>query len=323
MAKPGKAHINLTTPGDYEYLASIRFEHDQSECMRLTEIRLTDKTSQKPYKLPQNLLTWFTEHAPAGREITRDDNNQNNHANLYIELTSLREQIETFSLKSPFNIEIYLNELDRNDETLARTDNGMIELEVHLYDGPKAKCNISLESMQFTPGITLTYPENASGQGRFDLANVVFKADEGPLDPRIDKRVAICNVELEAPFKQLRHAFLECLTLYQDSTIQPHNYVQDGHHYEELYKSHPCDQKSSFPDGAQLFGPLLPQGPKEKDKPYTIALNAPINAPFWQAVRGAQLAAGKPVQGTLYIILPEPDENQVKSLPFTMAMFNK
>lgn len=327
MAKPGKAHINLTTPGEYDYLASIRFDHDQSECLRLTEIRLKDKNSQKPYKLPHNLLTWFTEHAPAGREITRDDNKLKHEANLYVELSSLREQIETFGLKSPFLIEIYINELDRNDEALARSDNGVTLLEVNLYEGPKATCKIDLYPLTKTVTSTekaapsaLIFPENIGAQGRFDLATAILKANEGPLDPRIDKRVMLADIELKAPFQAVRHTLIERLALYRGQDQQPRTYVRDSHQYEELYPSHPLDQKSQFPEGVMLFGPLLPQGPKEKEKPLTIALNAPITDPIWQQIQELQNSAGKPLAGTLHLILPQPGENKHKRLSLQLVM---
>ena len=117
MVKKRSAHINLASPGEHEFLASVSFEHARSVALRIQEIRLRPARNEKPYKVPLNLLTWFTQHAAAGREITRDDNNQANEANLYTNQALLREQIDTFSLKETFYLEVKITELNENDES--------------------------------------------------------------------------------------------------------------------------------------------------------------------------------------------------------------
>jgi len=331
MAKAVKAHINLKTPGEYDFLTSIAFEHDQSEYLRLTEIRLRSSRDQKPYKLALNLLSWYTDYAPAGREITREENNQQSLANLYIDMSLLREQLDTYALKSPFLLEIDVSELDRNDEGLMRRDKGIIHIEVNLYHGPKASCHLTLENLgaiaqspALDPGsqpIAHSFPINCQAQSRFDLANSVLKSDEGPLDPRTDKRVLIANITLEAPFQSLRTDLIERLTLFNETARQPGAYVRDAHQYEELYNNHPWDQSLAFPDGCQVFGPLLPQAPKEKDKPLIISLNAPPTDPFWSELKRLQNAhQAKPLLGTLHLTLPEPGVNMSHALPFQIRM---
>ena len=209
MAKPVKAHINRQAPGDYEYLTTIAFDNDQSECLRISKIRIHKPGEPNAFEMPADMLTWYTEHAPAGREITRDDNNQKKEALLYVELPTLKEQIETFSLKDLFFIDIEIKELDRDDESLTRRDNGAITIEVQLYSGPRAGCDLSVKPLAEAPAITRTYPQDCRSQGRFDLAEVEIRAKEGPLDPRSDKRVIIANLSLNPPYEALRPAFLD------------------------------------------------------------------------------------------------------------------
>lgn len=164
MAKQTKAHINLATQGEHEFLTSVSFENGNSECLRIQDVRLRRTSSEQPYQLPLKLLTWYTEHAPAGREITRDDNNQNNDASLYIAIADLTEQIDTFSLKSPFTLEVEITERDRDDESLARGDRGIVELEVNLYHGPKASC--AIDAAPLLPGNQpLIFPLNCREAG--------------------------------------------------------------------------------------------------------------------------------------------------------------
>jgi len=331
MAKVVKADINLETPGEYDFLTSTAFEHDQSEYLRVTEIRLRSSRDQKPYKLALNLLSWYTDYAPAGREITREENNQQNQANLYIDMSLLREQIDTYALKSPFLLEIDVSELDRNDEGLMRQDKGIMNIEVNLYHGPKARCHLTLENLptidqsptQNTNAqpAAHSFPIDCQAQARFDLANTVVKSDEGPLDPRTDKRVLIANITLDPPFQTLRTSLIERLTLFNEAARQPGAYVRDAHQYEEFYKNYPWDQSMQFPDGCQVFGPLLPQAPKEKDKPLIISLNAPPTDPFWSEVKRLALVnQDKPLLGTLHLTLPEPGVNKFHALPFQIRM---
>ncbi len=326
MAKQTKAHINLKAPGQYDYLTSVAFEHDQSECLRLSEIRVRHTNGEKPFKLPLNLLTWYTEHAPAGREITRDDNNQQNHANLFVDLASLQDQLETFSLKAPFLLEIDISELDRNDDALIRKDNGLLDVVVYLYHGPKSKCALSLShlgqaSAEKAAKPTYLFPGHCGPDGRFDLAECVLRSNEGPLDPRSDKRVLIANLTLDAPYQNLRPKLIKHIKLYKDQEREPNDYIRDIHHYEERYQTYPWDQKMPFPDGAHLFGPLLPQSPKEKARGLTLSLAAPTTDPLWHEVKKSQQAnGGKPITGQLDLILPEPEENVIATIPLGLSM---
>lgn len=326
MAKQTKAHINLKAPGQYDFLTSVAFEHDQSECLRLSEIRVRHTNGEKPFKLPLNLLTWYTEHAPAGREITRDDNNQQNHANLFVDLASLQDQLETFSLKAPFLLEIDISEVDRNDDALVRKDNGLLDVAVYLYHGPKSKCALTLSHLGQTSAEkaakpTYLFPGHCGPDGRFDLADCVLKSNEGPLDPRSDKRVLIANLTLDAPYQDLRPKLVKHIKLYKDQESEPSNYIRDIHQYEERYQTYPWDQKMPFPDGGQLFGPLLPQSPKEKARALTVSLAAPTTDPLWQEIKTSQQNnGGKPITGQLDLILPEPEENVIASLPLRLSM---
>lgn len=320
MIKNLKAYINLASPGDHDYLAPVTFEHGQSECLRIQEIRLRARSGEKPYKLPLNLLTWFTEHAPAGRELTRDDNNQSNEANLYTDITVLKEQIETFALKSPFLLEVEINELDQNDESRARSDQGMLHIEVNLYHGPKANCTLTLSPISANAN-QLTFPQNCKAQGRFELASTILKSDQGPLDPAFDKRVLICTVDLDEKWQGLRHAIIDRLSLVEAGTEQPATYIRDAHHYAEYFEAYPHDQKMDFPDGVQIFGPLIPSAPKEKRGPWTVCLNAPLNDPFWQQL--ADLMTENDNQSLklkLNLILPEPSVNLSEQLDLEIIM---
>ena len=269
MAKQIKAHINLATRGEHEFLTSVSFENANSECLRIQDVRLRRTSNEKPYQQPLKLLTWYTEHAPAGREITRDDNNQKNEASLFIAIADLTEQIETFSLKSPFTLEVEISERDRNDESHARADRGIVELEVNLYHGPKASCAIEAAPM-LADGQPLIFPLNCRESGRLDLASCEVRSSQGPLDPRSDKRIILCDLELPAAYENLRHDFIERLALFHEAAAQPRQYVRDAHQYAELYESFPVDQRRTFPDGAMVFGPLMPLTPKEQAAPLTI-----------------------------------------------------
>lgn len=323
MVKEIKTHINLASQGEYEFLTAVSFEDGQSECLRIKEVRLRHRSGEKPYSLPLKLLTWFTEHAPAGREITRDDNNQQNEAALYISLTDLREQIETFTLKSPFTLELEISELNRDDESTMRQDRGFLALEVNIYKGPKAGCTIKAETLD-KEGKSLIYPTHAGLAGRFDLATASLRADQGPLDPRTDKRVILCNLKMPEAFNHLRHAMMERLSLFNGDTPAPSRYIRDVHHYAELYEGQPLDQRTDFPDGVAVFGPLLPTAPKEKAHPLIITLDAPLHTPFWQDLHsGLKQRGEKALELELELILPEPGGNEVRRLQLVISMDNQ
>lgn len=320
MAKDIKSHINLASQGEHEFFLGISFENGNSECLRLQEVRLRPGGGDKPYPLPLKLLTWYTEHAPAGREITRDDNNQQNEAALYISLVDLREQIETFSLKSPFILEIEISERDRNDESLMRSDRGHLTIEVHLYDGPQVGCRLNVTPL-VEPGTSLKFPENCAAAGRFDLAKIALKADEGPLDPRTDKRVILCDLALPEKLQHLRHSLIERLELYSTEKKIPARYVRDTHHYQEQYHAQPLDQKTDFPDGVAVFGPLLPMAPKERGSPLTLSLNAPPHDPLWQDIKALQQAGNnRPFSLELILTLPVPGGNVVSRQPLSLLL---
>ncbi len=321
MAKQIKAHINRQAPGDYEYLTTIAFEHDQSDCLRITRIRMRKPGEPKAFKLPLSMLTWYTEHAPAGREITRDDNNQQNNALLYIELKNLKEQIGAFSLKDHLYLEIEIKELDRDDVALTRNDDGKIKIEVNLYAGPRAGCTLTISPLQNEGDAPPTYPPHLGKGGRFDLAELVIKSKEGPLDPRTDKRVILADIKLAGPYKSLRPELLSRLRLFQGRNLKPNHYVRDRHSYDEQYKSHPMDQNMPFPNGARIFGPLMPQGPREKQPPLTLALMARLNDPFWKILQKLeQDNHNQPLTGTLELILPEPDANKIEKHDFKIEL---
>ncbi len=320
MVKKFKAHINLASPGDHDYLSPVSFEHGQSECLRIQAIRLRTSSREKPYKLPLNLLTWFTEHAPAGREISRDDNNQQNIASLYADLNLLREQIDTFSLKNSFNLEIEINELDQNDESLIRSDQGVMDIEVNLYHGPKTNCSLDLAPI-LEMHQPLNYPENCGGNGRFDLAITVLKSDQGPLDPDSDKRVLLCDFLLPEKWQNLRLGLIERLRLYEGDVEQPFEYIEDHHLYSELYEAYPLDHEIEFPKGLQVFGPLIPSAPKEKRGPWTVSLNAPFDDPFWQELALLIRANhNRPIKGQLELIIPEPSQNISQKIDISVDM---
>lgn len=318
-----KTHINLASQGDYEFLTDVTFEDAQSECLRIKEVRLRQSMGEKPYPLPLKLLTWFTEHAPAGREITRDDTNQQNQAALYISLTDLKEQIETFTLKNAFTLELEISELDRNDESTVRNDHGFLTLEVNLYKGPKAGCTLKAESIA-KDNEPFIYPINSAVAGRFDLATASLRADQGPLDPRTDKRVLLCDLIMPEAYTHLRHAMIERLRLFIGEQPALQHYVQDEHNYNEIFNAHPLDQRMQFPDGAVVFGPLLPAAPKEKNQSLTISMEAPFHDPFWQDL-GNDLKAQNHASLTveLQVILPEPGGNAKSSIPLTIKMDDK
>lgn len=320
MAKDIKSHINLASQGEHEFFMAVSFENGHSECLRLQEVRLRPGSGDKPYPLPLKLLTWYTEHAPAGREITRDDNNQQNEAALYISLSDLREQIETFGLKSPFILEIEISERDQNDESLMRRDRGHLTIEVYLYDGPQAGCRLTVTPL-VEPGTALKFPENCAAAGRFDLAKIALKADEGPLDPRTDKRVILCDLALPEKLQHLRHSLIERLELYSTEKKIPTRYVRDTHHYQEQYHAQPLDQKTDFPDGVAVFGPLLPMAPKERGSPLTLSLNAPPHAPLWQELKALQQAGNnRPLSCELILTLPVPGGNAVCRQPLSLLL---
>ena len=320
MAKDNKAYINLKTPGAYEYLTTLAFENSRSESLRLKEVRLYKAKEQKTFKLPLTLLTWFTKHAPAGREITREENNHEAKAGLYVDLSILREQIETFSLKEHCFLEIDFLELTRSDEALERKDQGQVNIKVQLYAGPKTICHLE-ETPHPATNQPLLFPKNIGRHGRFDLAETVLRANEGPVDPRSDKRLIIANIKLASPYEELRHPLIERLRLFKNQTAMAQTYVRDSHQYEERFKTHPFDQKISFPDGVQAFGPLMPLGPKEKAIPLTLSLQAPITDSFWDHVSYCQQQNdGTPITGELELILPDPEANFSQPIKFTLSM---
>ena len=52
-----------------------------------------------------------------------------------------------------------------------------------------------------------------------------------------------------------------------------------------------------------------------------MSLAAPTTDPLWQEIKTSQQAnSGKPITGQLELILPEPEENVVASLPFRLSM---
>ena len=320
MAKDNKAYINLATRGDYEYLTTIAFENEKSACLRLQEVRLRLPKEQKTFKLPLTLLTWFTKHAAAGREINREQNNHETKAGLYVDLAILATQIETFSLKDSCFLEIDFHELDSDDEALERPDQGHMNCYVHLYKGPKTLCRLEAAEQSIGGG-PLSYPANLAEQGRFEIAQTVLRANEGPVDPRSDKRIIIAAIELAPPYEDLRHPIIERLALYQRANRIAQSYIRDSHQYEEQYATHPFDQKTPFPQGVKTFGPLLPQGPKEKAVPLSLALIAPSTDHFWQNLRHRQAKQqGETLKGTLELILPDPEANFTQKIAFELTM---
>lgn len=310
MVKKRSAHINLASPGEHEFLASVSFEHARSVALRIQEIRLRPARNEKPYKVPLNLLTWFTQHAAAGREITRDDNNQANEASLYTNQALLREQIETFSLKETFYLEVEITELDENDESCIREDQGVMNLEVKLYYGPKAKCLLGLEPVQPSKEQHLLYPIACGAQGRIDIASAMVKSNLGPLDPRSDKRLLLSTIKLSDTWQPLRNSLIERLRIYEGSTELPGEFIEDEHAYEEIYKAFPHAQNKNFPKGAKAFGPLLPSAPKEKRGPWTLSIAAPINDPLWLEMASIRAANNnQPLHALLELIIPEPGGN--------------
>ena len=319
MVKKLSAHINLASPGEHEYLASVSFEHARSVALRIQEIKLRPGRNEKPYKVPLSLLTWFTEHAAAGRELTREENNQAQEATLYTNQAVLREQIETFSLKNTFYLEVEITELDQNDESCARDDQGVMIIEVQLYYGPKAKCNLSLEPLKPAGQEQLLFPVECGPEGRFDLAQAMIKSNLGPLDPRSDKRLLLGTVKLSDTWQPLRNAIIERLHLFDGLEEVPSEYIDDEHSYEELYKEFPQAQNKKFPKGAKAFGPLLPSAPKEKRGPWTISLKAPLNDPFWLEM--AEIRASnnnQPLRGIVELIIPEPGGNSSTECQFAI-----
>ncbi len=319
MVKKLSAHINLASPGEHEYLASVSFEHARSVALRIQEIKLRPGRNEKPYKVPLSLLTWFTEHAAAGRELTREENNQAQEATLYTNQAVLREQIETFSLKNNFYLEVEITELDQNDESCTRDDQGVMTIEVQLFYGPKAKCNLSLEPLKPAGQEQLLFPVQCGPEGRFDLAQASIKSNLGPLDPRSDKRLLLCTVKLSDTWQPLRNAIVERLHLYDGGEQVPSEYIDDEHSYEELYKEFPHAQNKKFPKGAKAFGPLLPSAPKEKRGPWTISLKAPLNDPFWLEM--AEIRAShnnQPLRGIVELLIPEPGGNIAVECQFTI-----
>lgn len=319
MVKKLSAHINLASPGEHEYLASVSFEHARSVALRIQEIKLRPGRNEKPYKVPLSLLTWFTEHAAAGRELTREENNQAQEATLYTNQAVLREQIETFSLKNTFYLEVEITELDQNDESCARDDQGVMIIEVQLYYGPKAKCNLSLEPLKPSGAEQLLFPVECGPEGRFDLAQATIKSNLGPLDPRSDKRLLLGTVKLSDTWQPLRNAIIERLHLFDGLEEVPSEYIDDEHSYEELYKEFPQAQNKKFPKGAKAFGPLLPSAPKEKRGPWTISLKAPLNDPFWLEM--AEIRASnnnQPLRGIVELIIPEPGGNSSTECQFAI-----
>lgn len=319
MVKKFTAHINLASPGEHEFLAPVSFDHGRSVALRIQEIRLRPNTTEKPYKVPLNLLTWFTEHAAAGREISRDDNKQQNEASLFTNQALLREQIETFSIKKSFQLEVDITELDQNDESCIRDDQGVMIIEVNLFYGPKAKCTLALEPLVPTVEQNLLFPKNCSGDGRFDLVQATVKSNLGPLDPRSDKRLLLCTVKLSDTWQSVRNALIERLCLYEGEQEQPSEYIEDEHHYIDIYKSFPHAQDKNFPKGAKAFGPFLPSAPKEKRGPWTISLNAPLNDPFWLQIANVRAANNnQPLRGIIELIIPEPGGNIKSELKFAI-----
>ena len=324
MSKQIKAYINRQAHGEYEYLTTIAFEHDESDCLRITKIRMRKPGEPKPFKMPLNLLSWYTEHAPAGREITREDITPQREALLYIELNKLKEQLETFSLKDHLLLEIEIKELDRNDEGRTRSDKGLIILDVSLYDGPRAGCDLALKPLHSRVDTKLAFPDHCSKGGRFDLAEVTLQTTEGPLDPLADKRVLIGNIEAANPYETLRPALVERLVLIRAEKAKPRLYVRDHHTYAETFASHPLDQQMPFPDGAAVFGPLLPQGPREKPRPFTLSLLAPLNDPFWQNYQAiASQNNHQPLHLKIELILPEPEANKIKTVEVSLTFDEK
>ncbi|GAA6212901.1 hypothetical protein NBRC116602_26420 [Hyphomicrobiales bacterium 4NK60-0047b] len=315
MVKKISAHINLASPGEHEYLASVSFEHARSVALRIQEIRLRPGRNEKPYKVPLSLLTWFTEHAAAGRELTREENGQATEAKLFTNQAVLREQIETFSLKNKFYLEVEITELDQNDESCARDDQGVMSIEVQLYYGPKAKCSLSLEPLIFESPKNgtnkhLSFPNHCGSEGRFDLVQATVKSNLGPLDPRSDKRLLLCTVKLSDTWQPIRNSIIERLHIYEGATEVPSEYIEDEHHYEELYKAFPHAQNKKFPKGSKAFGPLLPSAPKEKRGPWTISLKAPLNDPFWLEMAEIRAAHNnQPLRGIVELLIPEPGGN--------------
>jgi|GEM_PF-4697067 len=310
MVKKISAHINLASPGEHEYLASVSFEHARSVALRIQEIKLRPSRNEKPYKVPLSLLTWFTEHAAAGRELTREENGQAIEAKLFTNQAVLREQIETFSLKNKFYLEVEVTELNQNDESSAREDQGVMNIEVQLFYGPKAKCSLSLEPLNLGTEEQLLFPKNCGADGRFDLVEAGVKSNLGPLDPRSDKRLLLCTVKLSDTWQPLRNSIIERLHIYEGTTEVPSVYIEDEHHYEELYKTFPHAQNKKFPKGSKAFGPLLPSAPKEKRGPWTISLKAPLNDPFWLEMAEIRAAHNnQPLRGFVELLIPEPGGN--------------
>lgn len=321
MAKQIKAYINAVGPGEYDYLTTIAFEHPQSDCLRITRISLRKPNETKAFKLPNNLLSWFTEHAAAGREISRDDNNQQNHASLYVERSALKKQLEAFSLGDELTLEILINELDRDEEALARKDNGQFTIMVQLYEGPRAGCELTVSGNEPAGKPTHHYPTGIGRDGCMALGEVTLKSTEGPLDPLFDKRVLLADITPQPPYEGLRPALLARLCLLRNERLKPSQYVRDRHTYDELYPKHPIDQKAPFPDGSRIFGPLLPKAPREKPAPYTIALKAPLSDPFWQVFQDLyRQSKCAPLKARLSMSLPEPEKNQTKAIDITLAM---
>ena len=310
MVKTQSAHINLASPGEHEFLASVSFEHARSVALRIQEIRLRPARNEKPYKVPLNLLTWFTQHAAAGREITRDENNQANEANLYTNQALLREQIETFSLKETFYLEVEITELDENDESCIRGDQGEMKIEIKLYYGPKARCSLGLEPVQPSKEQHLLYPLACGAEGRIDIASAMVKSNLGPLDPRSDKRVLLTTIKLSDTWQPLQNSLIERLRIYEGATELPGEFIEDEHAYEEMYTAFPHAQNQKFPKGAKAFGPLLPSAPKEKRGPWIISLAVPINDPLWSEIAAIRAAHNnQPLRGLIELIIPEPGGN--------------
>ncbi|MEP3477340.1 MAG: hypothetical protein ABJN57_14035 [Hyphomicrobiales bacterium] len=324
MVKKISAHINLASPGEHEFLATVSFEHARSVALRIQEIKLRPGRNEKPYKVPLSLLTWFTEHAAAGRELTREENSQAAEAKLFTNQAVLREQIETFSLKNNFYLEVEITELDQNDESCVRDDQGVMNIEVQLFYGPKAKCSISLEPLKIGTDEHLSFPKNCGAEGRFDLAQATAKSNLGPLDPRSDKRLLLCTVKLSDTWQPIRNSLIERLHIYEGQAEVPSEYIEDEHHYEELYQAFPHAQNKKFPKGAKAFGPLLPSAPKEKRGPWTISLKAPLNDPFWLEMAEIRAANNnQPLRGIVELIIPEPGGNILVECQFAIQFANE
>lgn len=324
MAKHIKAYINLAGKGSHDYVGLVAFEHSNSDSLRIKEIRLKASGSDRPLRVPVNLLTWFTKQV-AGREITRDENEQQEKAALYADLAALKELVDTCALKTNFLLEVEISELDRNDDSQLRSDQGLIEIEINLYKGPQANCSLKTTSL-LNEESELVFPIDCGKNGRFNLLSAELTSKDSPLNPETDKRILISYIELEPPFAHLHHLIEQRLKLYEKDVDQAYQIVSDTHHYAELFPDFPLDPEHPLPSAATVFGPLMPSHEKETDKMFFLSVMAPPRDPFWQILReevwqveSSQQQKPMPLCGFINIIVPEPGATIHKKIPFKIS----